>query len=108
MNPKKILLITPVVGSHFYKGKNRLDLFPVDAPVRLIPDPTNKYDPFAVKVCDGVTDEAVQLGHIPKKDVGYSQIIATLLENGIALTARVARCEPGTVNPISIVIALAD
>ena len=107
----KILLFTPVVGTHFYEGKKNLGLFAIGESVMLIRDPANKYDPFAV--CVGVTvfdsDGApsfLMLGHIPKKDVAYSQIIATLLANGIKLSAVVIRCEPGTQNPVSIQISL--
>lgn len=103
----KILLTTPVVGTHFYEGKKHLKRFQPGMPVDLIPDPANKYDPFAVKVCDGVSGEATQLGHIPKKDVAYSQIIYTLLANDIKLSAVVVRCEPGVQNPVSIQISLA-
>jgi hypothetical protein len=108
----KILLITPVVGTHFYNGKKNLGLFAIDKSVLLVPDPGNKYDPFAV--CVGVTvadsngePSFLMLGHIPKKDVAYSQIIFTLLANGIKLSAVVIRCEPGTQNPVSIQISLA-
>lgn len=101
----KTLLICKVVGTKFYPGIKNLPFFQTGYPVLLIREPENKFDPFAVAVWN--IDQTFKLGHIPKKDLGYAQIISVLLENSISLSAVVIRCEPSTIDPVSIQISLA-
>lgn len=105
MDPKKVLLVTAVVGTQFYEGIKNLDLFPLGSFVRLVPEPENPYDPQAIAVYSN-HPAPVKLGHIPKKTVGYAQIISVLLSNGVSLTACVCEVRKTGRDPVSIAVAL--
>lgn len=58
------ILHCKVVGTKFHKGKDNLHLFKVGAPVKVVPEPTNKYDDKAIAIYD--ESGKVMLGYIPR------------------------------------------
>ena len=57
--------------------------------LQLITEPSNKFDPNAVRICRG--ESAIFLGYVPKR---FSSKISALLEAGVVLICTVMEVNP--------------
>jgi hypothetical protein len=76
-----------VAGFRYYRGPELIVRIHAGAPIRLIAEPENPYDPMAVRVDLG----SEKLGYIPRRE---NQAISRLLLSGARVNARVAEVHP--------------
>jgi len=76
-----------VAGVQFHKLYDVINLMKEEDPVQLVPEPSNKYDKFAVRV------EALDtmFGYIPKS---HSQMVSRLIAFGKTLSAKIIKLSP--------------
>jgi hypothetical protein len=85
--PRYLLNKFYVAGFQYYKGPSIIgDIHPGEL-LRLVSEPSNNYDKFAVKIIRGGT----MLGHVPRTD---NKHISRLLQQNIDLHCRVAQVNP--------------
>ncbi len=82
--PSVVLQESPVAGFQFHRGEAVWPRLRVGAPLTLRREPTNPHDSRAVAVYLG----ADQIGYVPRRE---NLAIATLLDQGVRLQARVTR-----------------
>lgn len=71
-----------VAGFQYYQGKEALPFLQVDEALRMIPEPENPHDRFAVEIYKN----GYKLGYVPRGDDKH---ISRLLREGIRLSCRV-------------------
>lgn len=62
------------------------------ANISLVPEPDNRYDPYAVKLYATVNDVLTHIGYVPKI---YSRLVSVLLTHGIHVRAQVIAFDLG-------------
>ena len=75
---------SPVAGFQFYAGKSIWKKMHEGDVLGLVREPANSYDTQAVRV----EWHGIKLGYLPRRD---NTAVARLLDNGIALNARISR-----------------
>ena len=86
---KSVMMNTfSIAGMAYYPGIHHLDRLSVEQPLRLIPEPENPHDEFAVKI---LTDDGLMLGYVPRSD---NKAISRLLTAGLPLAARISGIHP--------------
>ena len=78
--------IEPIAGVSFRPREVKLLLqtLPDGYKVALLPEPSNKFDPFALQIIDPASE--AHLGYVPRS---HSQIFATDLLEGREISARI-------------------
>jgi len=71
-----------IAGVQFHQLKTIIDKLEVDNYLQLTPEPTNKFDPNAVRIECFTNDGDVMCGYVPKK---FSSEIAASIEAGFTL-----------------------
>ena len=109
MTDEKLNLEFYVAGVKFRKDwKKNLEVLDEGDELTLIPEPDNRFDPFAVKI---VQYQGIMLGYVPAK-TGEAKIVSTALKEGKSLTATVVEVspdfEPWTALKVSVVDYEAD
>lgn len=104
MTDEKLNLEFYVAGVKFRKDwKKNLEVLDEGDELTLIPEPDNRFDPFAVKI---VQYQEIMLGYVPAK-TGEAKIVSTALKEGKSLTATVVEVspdfEPWTALKVSVV-----
>ena len=88
---EKLYFIFYVAGVKFRKDwKKNLEEFKIDDELTLVPEPTNKFDPFAIKV---YSTSNVHLGYVPAK-TGEAKEISNALNEGRLFTTKVSDLNP--------------
>ena len=83
----KELITLKVAGTKFHEGINEVQLMSDGDELSMVPEPTNIYDKYAVKVLYN----DLMLGYIPKI---VSQVFSTLVQNGVHLEASITKVNP--------------
>jgi hypothetical protein len=87
-NSKKFLLYKfSVAGSQFYDGDSVINDLKVGGLLKLVNEPNNPFDKFAVKI----KYQDKQIGYIPRSDNRY---LSRMLEQGIELDCEVLSLQP--------------
>ena len=68
-----------IAGVQFHEFKSVIDNVSEGDVLELIPEPSNKYDPNAVRIEYGISAGLVMIGFVPKK---FSSEVAAALEIG--------------------------
>ena len=76
-----------VAGVKFHKFNTVKDILEEGMAVDLIPEPTNKYDRFAIKI----KHNNVMLGYVPKK---LSAEVTEVMNSGTELAATIIQLQP--------------
>ncbi len=82
-----------VAGVKFRKGwKENLKKLEEGQSLRLVPEPTNRFDPNAIQVCEE-SEESPMIGYVPAK-TGEAVEVSTLLKAGRELVATLIELQP--------------
>ena len=87
---EKLNLKFYAAGVKFRKGwKDNLNELEIDSKLTLLPEPTNKFDKYAVQILSGTT----MLGYVPSK-TGEAEVVSTALNNEKTLEATIYNLMP--------------
>ena len=79
-----------IAGVKFHQMHLVVDELAVDQSLTLVPEPTNKYDPNAVRIEFDAGSTSYMLGYVPKK---YSADVTAKLEIGQSLRCVITEME---------------
>ena len=91
MSEEKLNLKFYVAGVKFRTGwKEQLESMSEESKIKLVPEPTNRFDKNAVKI---LTEADGFLGYVPAK-TGEALVVAEALAAGMSLTASITELSP--------------
>ena len=84
-----------IAGVQFHQLHKLLNLIESGDTFELVPEPTNKYDPNAVRIEYNTSNEQIMCGYVPKK---FSAEVSAMITIGKRLECKIEEINPGS-NP---------